>query len=140
MAKRYNVDIDEVELMSNEVSVEELERIMYEKEKVKVDLLKEFTPPGLKAKSEVTVWERYNFSRLELLAAPFMKVRYKNALIEKFIANYLEYGISLHRQGRKETKEVLQSFYASTLGEEEMVQEGREDETVREKLRRLLLT
>ena len=127
-------------------TLEALEKIAYEREKIKVDLLKEFTPPSLRAKSELTIYERYQFARLELLAEPFIKIKYRNHFLDRFIYAYLEYGISLHRQGRKETKEVIQSFYASTVGLDEMVaqlqqpeEENEEKEKLREKLRRYLL-
>lgn len=142
-------DVDETEILpveayeSREV-MEQLEKIAYEREKIKLDLIKEFTPPSLKAKSEVTVSERYYFSRLEILAEPFVRIQYRNHFLDKFIDTYLEYGISLFRKGRVETKDVIQSFYASTLGVEQMMeqmktQEEEHTESLRERLRRYLL-
>jgi len=143
-------DIDEIELITEESRnnvelLEQLEKIAYEREKIKLDLIKEFTPPSLRAKSEVTEYERYQFARLELLAEPFIKVKYRNHFLDKFIHAYLEYGISLHRKGRLETKDVIQSFYATSLGLEEMMQQVKEEQqseekgTFREKIRRYLL-
>lgn len=131
------MDIDDVEML--DLSDDELAELMYEREKVKVEILKEFTPSSLKAKSEVTVLERYNFARLELLSSPFKNIEYDNKFLRKFIENYLEYGISLNRQGRKETKEVIQSFYNAMAMEEQQLTEQREED-IKEKLRRLLLT
>jgi len=142
-------DVDEIELITDEVQdnvelLEQLEKVAYEREKIKLDLIKEFTPPNLRAKSELTVFERYNLARLELLVEPFMKTKYRNHFLDRFINAYLEYGISLHRKGRLETKEVIQSFYASSIGAEQVLeqlktQEEEKTETIKEKLRRYLL-
>ena len=120
----------------------EIAELLYETEKVKVEILKEFTPSSLKAKSEVTISERYNFARLELLVSPFKNVDYQSNMLRKFINEYLEYGISLHRKGRQETKEVIESFYNSSLGDLQQLAEQTEEKELdkREKLRRLLLT
>lgn len=143
---RDDIDIDEIELLSDEertAMLEELERIAYEREKVKVDLLKEFTPSDLRAKSDISGYERYMLARMEILTAPFVKVKHHNDYLRRFIDSYLVYGISLHRQGRLETKDVLKSFYEATAltTEEALMQHTKEEEenTIKEKLRRYLL-
>lgn len=142
---RDDVDIDEVELLSEEertAVLEELERIAYEREKVKVDLLKEFTPSDLRAKTDISGYERYMLARMEILTAPFVKVKHHNDYLRRFIDSYLIYGISLHRQGRLETKDVLKSFYETTTStpEEALMHTKEEGEgTLKEKLRRYLL-
>lgn len=123
-------------------TLEALERIAYEKEKIKLQLIKEFTPPSLKAKSEVTTYERYRLAQLELLASPFKSVEFRSRTIDLFISNYLEYGISLYRKGRLETKDVIKSFYESSALEQQSTQElnqEEEDRSMRERLRRYLL-
>ena len=140
-----DIDIDEIELLSDEehtAVLEELERIAYEREKVKVDLLKEFTPSDLRAKSDISGYERYMLARMEILAAPFVRVKHHNDYLRRFIDSYLVYGISLHRQGRLETKDVLKSFYEATAvtpGEALLHTKEEEENSIKEKLRRYLL-
>ena len=102
-------------------------------EKVKLEIMKLFSHynPN-KTLSHLTPRERYFLAKMEVLAEPFHKAKFRSETLSKYIQNYLLYSVSLNREGRREFVRVASSFYSGITEEEPELREA-------EMLRRSLL-
>ena len=102
-------------------------------EKVKLEIMKLFSHynPN-KTLSHLTPRERYFLAKMEVLAEPFHRAKFRSEALSKYIQNYLLYSVSLNREGRKEFVRVASSFYSGVAEEEPELKEA-------EMLRRALL-
>lgn len=117
----------------------EEEDLKKQEQKLKIEVLNEFTPKGLEGKSELTTKERKDLARVKILCSPFKNVKYNNEFLEGFVEYYLKYGVSIDRKGRKETADVIKSFFSNPLYGDEEGDDSEKGKGFKERVRRFFM-